>query len=277
MESLVRFMRREDRQNAWASLIEIQKGGGEQPLFCVSTPNVHALGYIFLARHLDSSQPVYGLQAQYPEDLQGEHSQIVVEELAVEYLAAMRTLQPRGPYQLVGMCRGAHIAHEMARLLEADGERVELLGILDTWVLENTYNRFLYLTYYARRLQALWQMSFQARNKLIAAKLRSLRGRSNSEGQAETFLRNPLAAYWPGAEYKPKLISGRLAVFRARRQPLDRIRDRALGWQRLTTGEVEVFSVPGLHGTLLREPHVKVLAKALQSRLQSGTNNGSKP
>ena len=67
---------------------------------------------------------MYGLQAQYPEDVPGEHSQKVVEELATEYLNAMHEANAKGPYQFIGMCRGAHIALEMALRLEEQGQKV---------------------------------------------------------------------------------------------------------------------------------------------------------
>src|SRR6185369_5370406 len=102
-----------------------------------------ALGYRSLARYLGPDQPVYGLQAQYPEDLDGgEYSRAAVDQLATDYLEALLTLRPTGPYQFVGLCRGAHIAYEMARRLEQQGKEVALLGIIDTWVMENTYNKF---------------------------------------------------------------------------------------------------------------------------------------
>jgi surfactin synthase thioesterase subunit len=45
-------------------------------------------------------------------------------EMAADYIAAARDLQPRGPYLLGGYCMGAPVAVEMARRLEEDGERV---------------------------------------------------------------------------------------------------------------------------------------------------------
>ena len=267
--SLAEILNKDVKTLEWPTLVEIQPGGSRLSLFCVSTPNVNALGYRSLARHLGEDQPVYGLQAQYPEDLDGEHSQAAVEDLATAYLKAMRAVRPEGPYQLMGLCRGAHIAYEMARRLEVEGQKVAMLGVLDTWVLENTYTRFLYLTYYARRLRSAWQSSPRQCYELIYDKARKILNRSPaSTSNGTATLASPLAAYWPGSDFKPKMYGGDVSVFRVRHQPLDRIRARDLGWSGLTTGEVEVIFVPGKHGTVLSEPHVKVLAEELGGYLQ---------
>ncbi len=257
---------------SWPIVVELQRGGSRPPLFCVSHPGVNALGYRSLAHYLEPDQPVYGLQAQYPEDLQGEHSNTAVDELATEYLEAIRAVQPHGPYQLAGMCRGAHIAFEMARRLENQGESVALVGIFDTWVMENTYNRLLFLGgYYFRRLTSLLRLGLQL--GFIKGKARTANGSAGDTAPAP--LENPAAnqknpmyeVYFPGPDFVPKTYPGRVTVFRTKRQPLDRIRDPQLGWGRLAGGVVDVHVIPGKHGNLLREPNVPGLAEELKKCL----------
>lgn len=279
---LAKILRRDADSFAWPTLIEIQVGGAAAPLFCVSTPNVNVLGYRSLARYLGSDQTVYGLQAHYPEDLEGEHSQAAVDDLATEYLEAMRAVQPHGPYQFVGMCRGAHIAYEMARRLHDAGEKVALVGVLDTWVMENTYNRFLYVEYYARRLASLLRKNPREQWALISAivsqRIRNAvrapgAGDSNvvGSGSAAVGRKRLQETYFPGPDFKPRLYDGRVSVFRAHGQPLNRIRDKELGWGRMATGGVDLEYVPGQHGaSLLSEPHVQVLATQLRQRLLQG-------
>jgi len=55
------------------------------------------------------------------------------EDTAREYIKAMRSVQPNGPYHVIGQCQGAYIAFEMARQIEATGQRFGWLGILDAW------------------------------------------------------------------------------------------------------------------------------------------------
>lgn len=278
VELLAAILRRDVKSIVWPTLVEIQSVGERVPLFCVSTPNVNALGYRSLARYLGPEQPVYGLQAQYPEDLQGEHSHAAVDELAEDYLEAMREAQPQGPYQLVGFCRGAQIAHEMARRLHLAGQPVALLGVLDTWVLENTYNKILYVEYYYRRLRSLLDLGLKGTWSAIRSKVRpgeKARAINSASflikpGGDAVALKNPMReVYFPGDSFVPRVFSGKVTVFRVRHQPLNRIRDPQLGWGRLAEGGVEVHLIAGTHNTVLSEPDVQVLAEKLNKCLLS--------
>jgi len=55
-----------------------------------------------------------------------------LEQVAPQYLAEMQSMQPHGPYFLMGYSGGGLIAYEIARQLAARGESVAFLGLLDT-------------------------------------------------------------------------------------------------------------------------------------------------
>jgi thioesterase domain-containing protein/acyl carrier protein len=263
IESLAALLSNNVGSQTWPTLVQIQAGNSLSALFCVSAPNVNALGYISLARHLDSNQSVFGLQSQYPVDAEAEHSQMVVDQVATEYLAAMRTRQPNGPYYLIGMCRGAHIAYEMAIRLQEEGEVVALLGILDTFVMENTYTYLWYLEQYVSRVGFWLRLPFRDKSKFIRTKWRKA---FNHVGNSKSSLRR---VYFPGPGFVPKEYQGEISVFRVRKQPRNRIRDPHLGWSKLALGGVDIHYVPGNHETLLREPNVRVLADELKGLLVS--------
>ena len=54
-----------------------------------------------------------------------------IEDVARREVAAIRAVQPHGPYHLGGYCHGATVAFEMARQLSAEGEAVPTLLLLD--------------------------------------------------------------------------------------------------------------------------------------------------
>lgn len=56
-----------------------------------------------------------------------------VQAIARQHIEAMRCVQPRGPYLLVGECIGGSFALEMAKQITAAGEHVERVVLLDTW------------------------------------------------------------------------------------------------------------------------------------------------
>src|SRR5215212_7985764 len=256
---LAGMLSKESKPQAWPTLVQIQAGNSKKdPLFCVSAPNVNALGYITLARALGSEQTTFGLQAQYPEDAESEHSQFVVENIATEYLKALQAAQPHGPYQLIGMCRGAHIAYEMACRLHEQGETVSLLGVLDTFVMENTYNYFWYVEHYLKRLRFWLRLPAKGKISVINSHWRRVVPTRNSP---ENVLHG---VYFPGADFEPKTYAGRILVLRVIKQPRNRISSKDLGWSRLARGGVDVRMISGTHETLLREPHVRVLASELK-------------
>ena len=57
--------------------------------------------------------------------------------MAERYLAAIRQVQPEGPYQLAGWSFGGTLALEMAQQLHQGAESVALLAIIDTRVIFN--------------------------------------------------------------------------------------------------------------------------------------------
>ncbi|HUS13006.1 MAG TPA: amino acid adenylation domain-containing protein, partial [Pyrinomonadaceae bacterium] len=275
IESLARLLREDVSSISWPTLVEIQPGGLNPPLFCVSHPGVNALGYRSLARHLGPDQPVFGLQSELPEDLEGDYSQAAVDRLALEYLEALRAVRPTGPYQFVGLCRGAHIAFEIARHLEREGQQVALLGILDTWVNENTYNYFWHLEHYWTRLGSVARVGLREQLSFIKKKTRDVLahvrmristvvGKGSVPRKQQNLLHD---LYFPGTDFVPHMYEGRIAVFRVSKQPRSRIRDWQLGWGRLAKGGVDVNVIPGGHSSLLKEPDVQGLAAELKKYL----------
>jgi thioesterase domain-containing protein len=237
-------------------------------------PNVNALGYRSLARHLDRNQRVFGLQAQFPEDLEGEHSHAAVTSIATDYLEALRAVQPTGPYRLIGLCRGAHIAYEMACRLSREGHEIQLLGIIDTWVMENTYNNFWYFKYQANRMisrtvRGLTKQLGPLNKKARASITKTSDQRCGSDSLENTERKQkPFQTYFPGRNFIQTSFDGRIAVFRTHRQPHNRIRDSQLGWGKLAKGGVDLHFIGGSHDTVLKEPYVQDLAAALKNYLQ---------
>ena len=113
-----------------ACVIPMQPQGHKPPVFFVPPASGSPLCYVELALQLGDAQPAYGLQAP---GLYDDAPLITrLEDMAAYYVAAMRYVQPAGPYHLVGWSFGSMVAFEMARLLEQQHEAVAFLGLLDT-------------------------------------------------------------------------------------------------------------------------------------------------
>jgi amino acid adenylation domain-containing protein len=113
----------------WDNLVALKPGGDRPPLFVVAAGDGNIVGFGPLARHMPADQPVYGLQ---PSGLDGHRPlDRGFEQMAARYVAALRAVQPHGPYLLAGRCSGAAIAYEMAQQLRTAGAEVPLLASLD--------------------------------------------------------------------------------------------------------------------------------------------------
>jgi thioesterase domain-containing protein/acyl carrier protein len=270
------------------TIIPIRSRGTKPALFCVARPNVNALGFIFLTRHLSQDQPVFGLQAQMKEDGSfWTYNQQDYETKATEYISAMREVQPNGPYLLAGFCEGAHIAFEMARQLESCNVPVAMIAILDAWPIENTVSRVRFrLRGYFRGLQRWALIDHEQRARLVQAKLRSTssphpggRWFEGDPGTVGAEFRTMRAEqmkkrYWPGPDFTPPTYGGRLTLFRTRKQDFSRIRDYQMGWGARSLGGVDVIPIPGPHALILREPYVVDLAKKMEACIEHALENG---
>ncbi len=107
----------------------LQRTGKKTPLFCVHPLDGQSWVYLRLAGHLPAGIPLYGLQPRSLLEESGLPG--TLEELAAEYVDAVRAVQPSGPYRLLGWSFGARVAHAMAVRLRDQGEEIELLAMLD--------------------------------------------------------------------------------------------------------------------------------------------------
>ena len=143
-----------------STLVPLQTAGPGPELYCLCGIMI----YRDLAEALGPDIPVCGvfvpkemgfLEKDAPRDVPGPD----VRELAREYLDAIRSRQPRGPYRLLGFSFGGLLAYEVAQQLTAQGETVGFLAVLDCDVpgMESTS--------WLRRLWRLWRDSRWMRGK----------------------------------------------------------------------------------------------------------------
>src|SRR5690606_11463401 len=90
-------------------------------------------------RLLRADRPVIGLQM--PQLTDPDKQTPTLDDLARFYLEQVRRIQPHGPYHLLGYSLGGNLAHAMAAILEAEGEQVAYVGLLDSHPLSNLTER----------------------------------------------------------------------------------------------------------------------------------------
>jgi thioesterase domain-containing protein/acyl carrier protein len=246
-------------------VMKLGEGNTTIPFFAVALPGVDAVGFAHLAHQLSPHHPVYKLQAVAPVILRRPFSEAELEELSSKYLGAMRSIQPRGPYCLVGMCGGVVVAQKMIRELESRGEEVALFAILDTWVMENSLIKPLWaLDYYIQRFRRLRSRPIDEQFATLRGVLARWIGPGNKAGGSGWE-----RAFWPGENFQPPRFRAPVLLFKRPRQPYYRLRDPEMGWGARTLGGVEICEIECGHFEMLREPHVRVVSQNLRSRLQT--------
>ncbi|MGK9171104.1 hypothetical protein KXR53_32720, partial [Inquilinus limosus] len=114
--------------DTFAVLLPLRAQGSRPPLFCMHPAGGLSWSYAGLLRHLPD-RPLYGLQARSIR--QPDQRPASIEAMAADYLAQIRTVQPAGPYHLLGWSFGAHVAHAVACQLQDVGGPVASLALLD--------------------------------------------------------------------------------------------------------------------------------------------------
>jgi len=110
-------------------LVPIQTNGSALPIFAVPGAGGNVLSLQPLSEALGSDQPFYGLQAA---GLDGKTLPLnSIEETAKDNITALKTIQPCGPYSLMGHSYGGVVAFEMARILLEREEKVSSLVLID--------------------------------------------------------------------------------------------------------------------------------------------------
>lgn len=81
-----------------------------------------------------------------------------------------------------------------------------------------------------------------------------------------------LAHYTARQKYKPELYPGQITIFKTADYP----QDSELQWNHLTSDEIIWQTMPGDHFTMVREPHVKVLADRFKACLNNSISEVNK-
>ena len=104
-------------------------GQQQSPLFIFHPAGGHVQAYAELVASLPPENTVYGIQSPQLLDLSLVPDS--VDEFAKLYVKALQSVQPKGPYRLLGWSFGAWLAIAVTNQLEASGQTVEWLGIVD--------------------------------------------------------------------------------------------------------------------------------------------------
>jgi thioesterase domain-containing protein len=206
-----------------------------------------------------------------------------LECIAEQFVQSIRERRPEGPYMLGGWCAHGLLAFEVARQLEAQGQEVAQVLLLETvnpvrmkqysgWKrtiarvqLKIHLLKFEYA--YVQQLNAT-----QARHYIAgrtAQKLARMRQSLRRALKAANFYPeledpssgNPLdVLYAAAARYHPKPYSGQVTLIRSTQRTFGFGHVLDLGWSEFLGDNLEISETPGNHYTIYMQPNVDALA-----------------
>ncbi len=271
-----------------SGLIAVRTSGTKRPLFVAPGAGPRALYMRNLAEHLGAEQPLYLLQE--PPGAAPSGADRSVEGLAQRFIVGMRRVQPRGPYDVVGISFGGLLAYEVARQLVAGGEQVGLLGLLDTRhpaysrrrpsvapgafarrlanqvVIVRRVGRRRGGRYLRNRVRIGWSRFLEGLREGFASRLPADLASFIRDGTLEWERAWQAADAQASARYRPLPYPGRLTFLWAEHSPTPA--DRS-AWAELAAGGFDARPVPGGHFTLLVEPLAGITASILANVLDA--------
>ncbi|WP_082515161.1 type I polyketide synthase [Methylobacterium sp. Leaf112] len=262
--------------------MRVQADDARTPFFLCAGMFGNVLNLRHLALQLGSERPVYGLQAR---GLYGEHApHETFEDMARDYCAEIRAVQPRGPYLLGGFSGGGLAALAMARRLAEEGEAVPVVLLLDTPVPQQVT-----LSLSDRLAMKVQEFRSQGGSFLGAwikrrARWEAMRLRERMQAPetlgTEQFHDGAIEAAFRRALDRLVLepYSGRVVLYRPEVQVAHRLSggrrldvNRSLilednGWAPYVP-DLDIVHVAGNHDSMVLEPNVRVLAARMRRHL----------
>jgi acyl-CoA synthetase (AMP-forming)/AMP-acid ligase II/thioesterase domain-containing protein/NAD(P)-dependent dehydrogenase (short-subunit alcohol dehydrogenase family)/acyl carrier protein len=283
------------------SLVQITTSSKGAALFLVHDADGETILYRTLALALTGT-PVFALQP--PGEGSDEVVHTSIEQMSKYYIDQMRQVQPNGPYILGGLCAGGIIAFDMACRLQAEGEQVAMVVLLDAADSQapkaNTgvrADRFRSAVKGARSYREVFRIGSdklrnfvkyeaqrrvqEARNKTTLLLLRELNKRGITAPAPLRKVKPRVVFDFAQRDHTPGTFSGKLLLVRATEADPSQsaagfddtpailtTTDPLLGWSTRSTEGIDVLDVPGGHSSMLQQPNVAVVAKELRTRIK---------
>jgi amino acid adenylation domain-containing protein len=263
-------------------LVKIQTEGSKPPFFCMHPVGGSVICYYELARHMGTDYPLYGLQAI---GLDGEQEPSArIEDMVAQYLKAVRSIQPEGPYFLGGWSMGGVLAFEMAQQLQEQGQRIGMLVLMDSWAPMPDESRpvneseAVLLTRFARDLGGRYAKNLIVSEEIInsldynerfnyvleQAKKSTILPQDTELTQIKNLFKVYQFNIVGARSYVPEVYTNQITFFRSMERQTNMFQDPVIGWKGLSSEPIKVYDIPGSHYTILAKPYVQTLSDILK-------------
>ncbi|HEX5001325.1 MAG TPA: amino acid adenylation domain-containing protein [Bacteroidia bacterium] len=277
IEELARVISRSESLKPWSCLVPLQPKGNLPPLFCIHMHNGNIHRWRVLIKHLGTNRPLYAIQPRGLDEKQQPHT--TIEEMATYYIGVMKEAQPYGPYNLMGLCFSGMVVYEMATQLQAMGEEVAFLGMINNYAppenptlfkVKTELNKFLKMDIsekvnYVKEKQQKITKLFSGDKTAITEMQIDMPEKTHLGHDLRTIHSLALLHYSPQKHFK-----GKLALFR-NNEPIEAFYNDKLGWDRLVQGEITCDVIDGCdNDTIITdEPYNIELSLLIKHRLDA--------
>jgi acetoacetyl-CoA synthetase len=260
-------------------LVQLKTGSSQPPVFIKHGLGGSVMEVFQVAKAIQTEHAIFGLQSK---GFDGNDEPVArVEDMAQSHLEAIRRLQPRGPYALIGYSFGGLVMMEIAQRLQESGDNVALLAMLETYPHRGFLPLKTRLGLYTglARAHAANVKRLPAREKLAYFTSRVARNRLGSRGDsgiASHTLENGLVGA-TGLErvrhseclalkrYRPRFYKGKINFVESAKRSFLFPHDAGAIWEKMAE-ELAIDTVSGDHFGIVTT-HCQELASVLSRYL----------
>ncbi len=278
IEALAKVTSNEQEASNWSALVPLRTKGKKPPIFCMHAGGGHIYFYYALSKYLSEDQPIYSMQPIGLDGVSAYHQNI--KEMAADYIKEIKSVQPEGPYALLGTCFSNAVCLEIAHQLKENGESISSFIVVDSGGRELGKRVRIPspVPPVGWRLKRFVNLEFkQAKDavmKKISKRMEKLEKKwiILTESKQEKRLREMkqhLGKLYEDYYWKP--CQQRVTLIRSSEFNNDPNKNFHLErWGALAEGGLDIHVVEGHHETLFEEPEVQNLAAKLQECLDEG-------
>jgi amino acid adenylation domain-containing protein len=269
VEKISKTLLTSDSSPSLLYLVGLQTLGAKPPLFCVPASATSAMRFEQLAKYLGKDQPVYSFEYA---GMDGKSEPFTsIHNMAQAFIQELRTVQPKGPYYLTGLCYGGVVAFEMAQRLVNQGHQVAFLGVLDSNFPPEKRISLIY--YYILTKQFIAKIQGSNLKVNVPGLERASKRFTDTDPLKIRFQHIFTTHHIARMGYSSQPYPGKITRFST---DSPHARRSTKGWAKATTGGLDVLMTPGGHGarkqegqtSFMQEPNVQIVAQKLAEKLK---------
>jgi len=123
------LLSKDSQTEEYDPIVPLQLTGNKTPIFFVHPGVGEVLIFVNLAKYFQNERPFYALRARGFEP--GHPFFTSMDEMVSCYASAVKRTQAKGPYAIAGYSYGGVVAFEVAKRLEAMGDEVKFVGLIN--------------------------------------------------------------------------------------------------------------------------------------------------